>query len=154
MNIGLTVIFVIIIIIWAIIRNRSQNQRNIELTEDTEENGRENESIEIEELFFENIRNKEKRYKIMTINNQLDLMLIKSLFESEQLPYYIEGEHVFRLNRGVASVYILEKDYNDVITVVENYLNNKKNNYKEMTKIRKALEFIGENGIKIIYKND
>ncbi|GHV06958.1 hypothetical protein FACS189485_16390 [Spirochaetia bacterium] len=168
MNIGLIIFFSMVIILWAILKKKTQNEKTEE-NNVVEEFDPKNDTNEIEEIFYEEVRNGEKTYKLMNVINQFDLMFVKSLFQSEQIPYYIEGEHISQIRPGMqigsfgnASVYILEKDYNDAINVIENYRKNKKENYKEKQSIRKPLEVIGGNwvvpeandinGIEILYK--
>jgi hypothetical protein len=176
MNIGIILVVLIIILFFAIInRNRDENnsyKEDIEINEKT--------TNEIEELFFQETSNGEKKYKFLKIDNQFDLMFIKSLFQSEQIPYYVEFENISRMKPGMYPgmyigdlgnynlVYILEKDYNDALEVVKNYIKiKKKNRINETDKKEKARNVVevllgnwtvpasnGTGGIEIIYKNE
>jgi len=121
MYIGIIIFLVIIIAIFALFRTKFKDENNIS-----------NDKNEIEKMFFEYIKNGEKAFKIMTIYSQLDLMFIKSLFHLEQIPYYVEFEHNSANYPGIffdsftnSNIYILEKDYNDAIKIIEEYKNNK-----------------------------
>jgi hypothetical protein len=105
---------------------------------------------EMEEIFFDKISEENRPYKLLNIYFPLDLMMIKSLFMSEQIPYYIEFEHfmgvrpfVQIINYNNTNLYILEEDYNDAIITLENYLEAKtleNNNVKE--NIRNIFELL------------
>jgi hypothetical protein len=146
------IFLIIVIILWAVIKNKSQkdnknetddnNMKNQELVDDEKD-------IEMEDMFYEEIGNGEKTYQLIYVFNQFDLMFIKSLFQSEQIPYYIESEHISSIRPGMqigafgnANVYILEKDYNDAIKIIEEYRNNKMKNYNEKITIRKPAEVL------------
>jgi hypothetical protein len=103
---------------------------------------------EMEIIFFNKISKDNRPYKLLNIYFPFDLMIIKSLFMSEQIPYYVEFEHfmgvkpfVQIINYNNTNLYILEEDYNDAIIVLENYLKTKTfNNYKIREKIRNLFE--------------
>jgi hypothetical protein len=104
---------------------------------------------EMEIIFFKKISKVNRPYKLLNIYFPFDLMIIKSLFMSEQIPYYVEFEYfmgvkpfVQIINYNNTNFYILEEDYNDAIIVLENYLKTKIfNNYKIKEKIRNIFEF-------------
>ena len=86
------------------------------------------EKMDMENIFFNEVKNGEKTCLLTNILDQLDLLLIKSLFQSEQIPYYVEFKHFSSiypfLNIGTLAnenIYILEKDYDDVIKLIEEY---------------------------------
>ena len=103
---------------------------------------------EMEIMFFNKISEKNRPYKLLNIYFPFDLMIIKSLFISEQIPYYVEFEHfmgvkpyVQIINYNNTNFYILEEDYNDAMIIIENYLKTKTlNNYKLNEKIRNIFE--------------
>jgi hypothetical protein len=105
---------------------------------------------DIEKAFFEGIKGGNFSYKLLSIYTPLDLMMIRSLFISENIPYYVEFEHLMKLQPFVNSLnynnvnfYILEKDYDDAIIVVDNYLENKiLNEYKIKDVLRSIFEII------------
>jgi hypothetical protein len=87
---------------------------------------------EIEDIFSNEVMKGEKPCKLMDVFDQLDLMFIKSVLQSGQIPYKIENENSSRIYSGSpaieTSVYVLEKDYKDAIAVLEEYNKAKKNN--------------------------
>jgi DNA modification methylase len=170
MHIGLIIFVSIVIILWVLVKNRLQNDNtkdnNVKSQDAMEPN---EENIEMTDIFYEEVRNGETTYKLMNVFNQFDLMFIKSLFQSEQIPHYIESEHVSRIRPGMqigsfgnADVYILEKDYDDAVRIIEEYRKNKEKNYSEKQTIRKPVEVLvgswpvpeadDTNGIIIRYK--
>jgi hypothetical protein len=141
MYIGIIIFLAIIIAIFALFRIKFEDKNDIKNEgDDNEKVINENDKIEIEKVFFENIKNGEKALKIMTIYNQLDLMFVKSLFQLEQIPYYVEFEYSSTIYPGVlfdsftsSNIYILEKDYDDAMKIIEEYENKKniENNREE-----------------------
>ena len=105
---------------------------------------------EIEEMFFQKTHEGYIPYKFLNIYTPLDLMMIKSLFISEQIPYYTEFEHIMGLRPFVQSInynntnfYIIEEDYNDAIKIIEEYIKLKNlNNYKFTETIRGIFEYL------------
>jgi DNA gyrase/topoisomerase IV subunit B len=101
-------------------------------------------------------------------------MFIKSLFQSENIPYYIEFENISRMRPGMYIgdlgnynlVYILEKDYHDALKIVKKYIQGKKrskiNKNNKTENIRNFAEVLFANwavpssnavsGIEILYK--
>jgi hypothetical protein len=129
MHIGLVIFATIVIILWAVIKNRLQDNNkkddNVEIQGTIETN---KENTEMIDMFYEEVKNGENIYKLMNVFNQFDLMFIKSLFQSEQIPYHMESEHLSKMRPGMqigsfgnADIYILEKDYNDAIKIIEEY---------------------------------
>jgi hypothetical protein len=126
---------------------------------------------DMENAFFDKIKEGSMAYKILRIYTPFDLMMIKSFFISENIPYYVEFEHRMKiepfvqiLNCNNVNLYVLDEDYSDSIIVLKNYIKN--NNYDEF-KIRSAFRGIFEFicigwvvpsphnylGIEIIYKS-
>jgi len=153
MNIGIILSLAAIIILIAIIKNFLQGQNHNEnesmLGEQTEAEENVNEQMDLKELFFKEVRNGEKPYRFMSIHNQFDLMFIKSLFQSEEIPYYIENEHVSRLRPGMqigsfrnVDFQILERDYELALRIVKDYKKNKRKNHKEKQTVRRPFEVL------------
>ncbi len=169
MHIGLLIFFIILVFVWAILRNTMTKKTNEnDSAGDDQENSEEN--IDIEEIFFEEVRNGESAYKLLNISNQFDLMFIKSLFQFEQIPYRTESEFQSRLRPGMlvggfakTGVYILEKDYDDAVKVVARYIDNKKEGHLEKVPNRTPVEILvggwtvpgadDIDGIDILYKS-
>ncbi|GHU86775.1 hypothetical protein FACS189476_00680 [Spirochaetia bacterium] len=155
MNIGFMVFVIIIFLIFAFI-NRVKNATDNKTTDDLQDirldEDEENEVNNIEELFFEEVSKGSNKITFLKINNQFDLMFIKSLFQSEQIPYYIEFEKISKIRPGMYVgdlgnynlLYILEKDYEDALKIVNYYIENKKNQTKEdnIAKTRNLAEIL------------
>lgn len=125
---------------------------------------------EMEKQFFERISEKNKPCKLLNIYFPYDLMLIKSMFLTTQIPYYVEFEHrmslepcIHIINCNNTNVYILEEDYRDAIRLIQDYLKTKALiNYKVKEKIRNAFELLvlgwvvlspkSNLGIEVIYR--
>ena len=104
---------------------------------------------DIENKFFEEVKKGKSRYKLLKIYTSFDLMMIKSLFISEGIPYYIEFGYLMKIypflhcaNYNNANMYILEEDYDDSINVIKNYIKNKNfSEYKLRNVGRNFFEF-------------
>jgi hypothetical protein len=92
------------------------------------------EKIEMENVFFDEVTKGEKPCKIMDVYDQVDLMFVKSLFQSEQIPYKIEFEHGSTIYAGSpaieTAVYVLEKDHDDAIKILDEYAKSKLKNIR------------------------
>ena len=171
MNFAVIVLFIILILIIAVIgKNKTAHDDKITNLQQAS-----NDKNEIEDMFFEKVSNGKEKIQFLKIDNQFDLMFIKSMFQSENIPYYVEFENISRMRPGMYIgdlgnynlVYILEEDYDIGIKVVKKYIENKlkkavngKNTKKE--NLRNFTEVIFGNwkvpsanethGIEIIYK--
>jgi hypothetical protein len=104
----------------------------------------------VEELFFIKIKKGSRPYKLLSIYFPFDLMMIKSLFISEQIPYYVEFEHfmavrpfIYCINYNNTNLYILEEDYGDAIMIINNYSGNRiSKKYEIKTVIRNLVEML------------
>jgi len=123
-------------------------------------------------VFYVLIKEGNTAYKLLNIYTPLDLMMIKSFFISENIPYYIEFEYLMKvqpyihcLNYNNVNIYILDEDYNDAIIIINNYINSKKlNTYKVGNVFRSIFEYICTSwvipsphyflGIEIYYKKE
>jgi hypothetical protein len=134
---GILAIIIFCIVRYFAIHKKAENKETLDYNE-------------MEKIFFNKISEKNRPYKLLNIYFPFDLMIIKSLFISEQIPYYVEFEHLMRLkpfvqiiNYNNTNLYILEEDYNDAIIVLENYLTTKTlNNYRVKEKIRNLFELL------------
>ena len=105
---------------------------------------------EIENMFFEKIREGKPAYKLLRIYTSFDLMMIKSFFISENIPYYIEFGHLMKVfpfiqcvNYNNTNVYILEENYYDAIIVINDYIKYKNlNEYKIKNVFWGAFEYL------------
>jgi hypothetical protein len=169
MNVGLIIIVILGLIIFAFVsKNRTENNVKIKNNgTDTLDNNI------IEDKFFERVSSGETRLPFLKIDNQFDLMFIKSLFQSEQIPYYIDFEHISKVRPGMMIgdlgnynlLYILENDYDDALEVIHTYLENKINEYNgKDEKGKHLIEILFSNwkvpsagdidGLRILYKSN
>jgi hypothetical protein len=169
MNIGLIVIVIFGLIIFAFF-SKYRTENNVQIKNngtDTLDNNI------IEDEFFERVSLGETRLPFLKIDNQFDLIFIKSLFQSEQIPYYIDFEHISKVRPGMMIgdlgnynlLYILENDYDDALKVVHTYLENKMNEYNgKDEKGKHLIEILFSNwkvpsagdidGFRILYKSN
>jgi hypothetical protein len=157
MKIDINYIFVfgtLAIIIFSIVRYFINNNRKT--TEEVLDYN------EIENIFFDKVSEKNRPYKLLNIYFPFDLMIIKSLLLSEQIPYYVEFEHFMAvksfiqiINYNNTNLYILEEDYNDAIIVVENYLKTKTlDKYKIKEAVRNLFELLLINWVVLSPQNN
>jgi hypothetical protein len=121
MYIAIILFTIITIVLWIEVKNIIRKKKIV-----TKENIKINDAIEInkgniemEDIFYSEVKNGEKIYKIMEIFKELDVMFLKSLFQSEQIPYFFES--VMEDGSTRTGFYILEKDYCDAIKIIEEY---------------------------------
>jgi ABC-type antimicrobial peptide transport system permease subunit len=172
MTTGIIIIAIILIIIFALLGKNNEENKN-EAVETSENNDM---AInEIEEQFFNEVNNGKEKYRFLKIDNQFDLMFIKSLFQSEDIPYYVEFENISRIRPGMYVgdlgnynlLYILDDDYNDALKIVKKYIRTKKENKKDNENKKENIRNLAEvlfgnwkvpsasdtNGIEVLYKN-
>ena len=130
-------IFLYIIVNYIIKNRNNKEEKNIKYNE-------------MEEMFFKEICNGKYIYKILEIYSPYDLMIIKSILISENIPYYNEFEHLMKvwpfvhsLNYNNSNLYILEEDYEDTIIIIKEYIENKNiKNYNIKGVFRNVLEYL------------
>ena len=140
-------LFLIILTIFAviIIKKLIEQESEGKVTKNDEES-----YIQMDKAFLEKAQSGSSAIRIANIYGQFDIMFIKSLFQSEQIPYFIEFENIARLKTGLAlSDYnksilnVLEEDIDDAIKVLNEYKKNKLNNSpKGNGSLRKAAEVL------------
>ncbi len=86
------------------------------------------EGVEMERAFLDEVASGRRAVRIASAYDQYDIMFIKSLFQSEQIPYYFEFENKSKLRTGIpalsfndAILNVLEDDYDDARAVLEAY---------------------------------
>ncbi len=164
MNIGILVVIILTVIVFALIFSKRDDNQELE-SEDSED------IVEMEKVFFEKIQAEHKaQYQLASIYSQYDVMFIKSLFQSEQIPFHIEYENVSRLIPGLRApnynntvLTILEDDYDDAVKILEEYIRSKSNsedtnqdrirNIAEIAIAGRRIPSSSENTIEIYYKN-
>ena len=105
---------------------------------------------EMENQFFVRFREGVKPYKLLDIYTPMDIMLIESLFLSENIPYHIDFKYFMGvrpfipiINYTNSNLYILEEDYDDAIFLIHEYINTKRlEKYKENFRVRNFFEII------------
>ncbi len=86
------------------------------------------EGVEMERVFLDEVAAGRRALRIASVYNQYDIMFVKSLFQSEQIPYYFEFENMSKLRTGIpvfsfnnALLNVLEDDYDDAYAVLAAY---------------------------------
>ena len=104
------------------------NEDSLPLTDEAED------YTQIEEKFFENVRNGKKYQHFLNLSAQIDCFMIRSMLASMDIPTYTEGENVNNIYGGASTcltsvfkikLYILIEDYEEAFEVVKDYINNK-----------------------------
>ena len=104
------------------------NEDSLSLTDEAED------YTQIEEKFFENVRNGKKYQHFLNLSAQIDCFMIRSMLASMDIPTYTEGENVNNIYGGASTcltsvfkikLYILIEDYEEAFEVVKDYINNK-----------------------------
>jgi ABC-type antimicrobial peptide transport system permease subunit len=170
MSIGIIIALILFISIFALFaKNKEGNSNENDVKDDSENN-------EIEELFFKEVSSGKEKYRFLKISSQFDLMFIKSLFQSESIPYYVEFEKISRTRPGMYVgdlgnynlLYILDDDYDDALEVVKNYMQTKKHNKENISENKENIRNLSEviignwkvpsatdiDGIEIMYKEN
>ncbi len=89
---------------------------------------------QIEENFFESVRNGKKYQHFLNLSAQIDCMMIRSMLASMEIPTYTEGENVNNIYGGASTcltsvfkikLYILIDDYDEAFAIVKEYIRNK-----------------------------
>ncbi len=87
---------------------------------------------EMEELFHQRTQNGTPFLRIAYVYDELDIMFIKSIFQSEGIPYFFEFENISNLRLGLAFndynktiLNVLEEDYEDAMKILSEYRKNK-----------------------------
>jgi hypothetical protein len=177
MIIGIIILAIISFCLYGLFAGRraeNDNSINKIKSDNLEEDNEDGKYNEIEEKFFYEVSSGKARYKFLKIDNQFDLMFIKSIFQSENIPYYVEFETISKIRPGIylgdlgnyTLLYILDEDYDDAIKIIKNYLETKRTS-KEDDKLENARNFFevlfgnwkvpsarDTNGIEVIYKKN
>lgn len=110
----------------------------------------ESDSYQMEEAFFERAREGSRSIPIANLYHTFDIMFLKSIFESEGIPFRVDFEHFNKLRGGIpigtmnnAILHILEEDYADAIAVLEDYRASKAKDSPHPTanRVRNLAEF-------------
>ena len=119
---GLLITVAVLIILCAILISRAQENTYTQKIINIEAYN------EMEELFFEELRNNEKTYKLTHVLNEYDFLFIKEIFLEERIPYHRESDNSLNLwpTRkigifGNINLYILEKNHDDVMKIIDEY---------------------------------
>lgn len=118
----LAIIILLIVIIPIVKRvvDKNKGKREAPQAEDA--------SVEMEKVFLDKVQNGSSSVRLTTLYGQTDVMLIKSILQSEQIPYRVEFENITRLRTGFALgdfygsvLYVLEEDRDDAMKVLDAY---------------------------------
>ena len=103
----------------------------------------------MENVFLEEISNGHKGRRIAFIYSSFDLMIIKSLFQSEQIPFFCEFEYLSKIKTGLPitqvnniMLNVLEEDITDSKFILSEYIKTKKTDNTCKNKLRNICEFI------------
>jgi hypothetical protein len=118
----LTIVILLIVIIPIVKRVVDKNKGKVKTPSVDED------AVEMEKEFFAKLQRGSSSVRLATVYGQLDVMFIKSLLQSEQIPYRVDFENITRLRTGFALgdfygsiLYVLEEDYDDAMRVLDAY---------------------------------
>lgn len=87
---------------------------------------------EMEKIFLDRVSAGSDMYAIASVYGKYDIMTLKSLLQSEQIPYYFEFENTSKTLIGIPPatnnatiIKVLDKDYDDALLVLNKYVKNK-----------------------------
>ena len=137
--IGFIVIAVVVTLLIIYISKKDKTNDSVDsLIEDKLQNDFETEEIihdDFSDRFFERTEEGEMHQLFLTIGAQQDVVNIRSLLASYDIPSYAKDENINRMYGGFCptgmfcqKVYILINDYEEAFEIVSEYLNNKKEN--------------------------
>jgi hypothetical protein len=176
MNTGALIFIIVLIFIFTLFSRIRTNNKKEDSEKDSDIDNIDNDdTVEMENVFFEEVNNGKPKRRFLKIDNQFDLMFIKSLFQSESIPYYTEFEKISGIRPGMYIgdlgnynlLYILEEDYDDALEIIQEYIEKKKTSKTENGN-KESLRNIAEvvfgnwrvpsasdtNGVEIIYKKE
>jgi|GEM_PF-5606735 len=115
----LIILLIIFLGFWIIFSKKNIN----EIIDDVKNVNKETRN-EMGELFFKEVKSGAKKKKLSNISKESDFVRLKTLFDEKKIPYYIETNYVLnflllrRFEKYVA-IYILEKNYDEIIKIIE-----------------------------------
>lgn len=133
---NLVILITVIIFVVSIFKNQIKKAEFGTVLSDssTEEKTALDDIVEMEDAFFEAVKNGREAVKFMHLFYGQDIMMLKAAFQSEGIPYKIENEHLPQVLTGQGVIgfyhsdfYILKEDYEDALKIVQEYVENKKN---------------------------
>ncbi len=128
----LAILFVVVlVIVWK--KTGAERTGPGEKTERDEKDVAESDPEGLEDAFFSEIGKGKKAYRIASVFNQFDILLLKSLLQSANIPAYFQSETSIRIRvagigkrRIAAFLNVVEEDYDDAVSVLEEFRENKR----------------------------
>ena len=113
------ILLIVFLIFWIIFSKKSIK----EIIEDVKNVNKETRN-EMETLFFKEVKNGAKKKKLSNISRESDFVYLKTILDEKKIPYSIITNYTLNfllLKRfeKYASIYILEKNYDEVIKIIE-----------------------------------
>ena len=113
------ILLIVFLIFWIIFSKKSVK----EIIEDVKNVNKETRN-EMETLFFKEVKNGAKKKKLSNISRESDFVYLKTILDEKKIPYSIITNYTLNfllLKRfeKYASIYILEKNYDEVIKIIE-----------------------------------
>jgi hypothetical protein len=113
-----------------IIEPRKMKRKSFTEDDKIEKENHNIEIIDMENIFIDKVRNGEKSIRLFDVKNSSDEIVIISIFNAEQIPYMIKVRTMLR-KTVYHTFFILEKDYNDALFLIEEYIKNKNTDEKK-----------------------
>jgi len=113
-------------------KDRNQDNQKDKKADNADGNNPEDENNppDFEKGFFERTQAGEKSQLLLSLASQQDCAIIRGLLQTENIPTYVEGEHMNNIYGGISGsmttvvaikLYILCADYDKAVDIIKNY---------------------------------
>ena len=124
------IILILVAIFGFLLYNKYVKNRKENKTQNDNDNAQTDNLPDFEKAFFERTQAGEPYQLFLTLATQQDCALIRGLLQAENIPTYIEGEHMNNIYGGITGnmtsvvgikLYILCSDYDTAYDIVKNF---------------------------------
>ena len=124
------IILILVAIFGFLLYNKYVKARKENKTQNDNDNAQTDNLPDFEKAFFERTQAGEPYQLFLTLATQQDCALIRGLLQAENIPTYIEGEHMNNIYGGITGnmtsvvgikLYILCSDYDTAYDIVKNF---------------------------------
>ena len=124
------IILILVAIFGFLLYNKYVKARKENKTQNDNDNAQTDNLPDFEKAFFERTQAGEPFQLFLTLATQQDCALIRGLLQAENIPTYIEGEHMNNIYGGITGnmtsvvgikLYILCSDYDTAYDIVKNF---------------------------------
>lgn len=145
----IAVVYIVALIIFGILKAVCKNESDEVVADDV--------YVEdsFDRMFFERTQKGENYQQFLSISSQKDCAIIRSLLHADNIPTYVEGEHMNSIYGGISGtmnavvairLYVLKNDYDKALEIVRGIIESKLENIsedKEKSILKRSLEILG-----------